>query len=209
LVNVLSSIRIAGGQMPSQARHDEIAALGGHPVQLVDAIRRRRTHRAFDPRPIPPAVLAQLVWAAGRAQHARAGVRTLVVVDDPALMRTAREVLPGYVNNSTAMIVIASNLDKLTEAVGVRGVEHVSRLDAGAAAAHLTLAAQCFGIGTCTVTSWSDAAVRALFDLPDTVRPDITVALGYIAEHPSPTAKGGFGPSVHYNRYGTAFQEVV
>lgn len=126
-------------------------------------------------------------------------------MDDPALMRTAREVLPGYINNSTAMIVIASNLDKLTEVVGQRRVDHVSRLDSGAAAAHLALAAQCFGIGTCTVTSWSDAAVRALLDLPETVRPDITVALGYIAEQPSPTAKGGFGPAVHYNRYATPF----
>jgi nitroreductase len=191
--------------MSVQAQHQDIAALGGHPVNVVDAMRRRRMHRAFAPRPIPAPVLAQLVWAAGRAQHARAGVRTLVVVDDPALMRTAREVLPGYVNNSTAMIVIASDLDRLAEVVGRRGVDHVSRLDSGAAAAHLALAAQCFGIGTCTVTSWSDAGVRALFDLPETIRPDITVALGYLPEQPSPTAKGGFGPSVHYNRYGTAF----
>lgn len=191
--------------MAVQAQHRDIAALGGHPVNVLDAMRRRRMHRAFDPRPIPTPVLAQLAWATGRAQHARTGVRTLVVVDDPALMRTAREVLPGYNNNSTAMIVIASDLDRLAEVVGRRGVDHVSRLDSGAAAAHLALAAQCFGIGTCTVTSWSDAAVRALFDLPETVRPDITVALGYLPEQPSPTAKGGFGPSVHYNRYGTAF----
>lgn len=176
-------------------------------VDVLDAMRRRRMHRDFEPRPIPRPVLGKLAWAAGRAQHARAGVRNLIVVDDPRIMRTAREVLPGYVNNSTAMIVICSNLDRLDEAVGLRGVEHTSRLDSGAAAAHLALAAQIYGIGTCTVTSWSDSTVRALFDIPETVRPDVTVALGYLAAKPPPGAKGGFGPALHHNQFGEAWAE--
>jgi nitroreductase len=176
-------------------------------VDVIDAIRRRRMHREFVDRPIPRSVLLSLAWAAGRAQHARAGVRNLIVVDDPRLLRTAREVLPGYVNNSTAMIIICSNLDRIERVAGVRGVDHTSRLDSGAAAAHLALAAQCYGIGTCTVTSWSETAVRTLFDLPANIRPDITVALGYIPNKAPPGPKGGFGPSIHHNVFGSALSE--
>lgn len=175
-------------------------------VNVIDAIRRRM-HREFVDRPIPPSVLLRLAWAAGRAQQARAGVRNLVVVDDPRLIRTAREVLPGYVNNSTAMIIICSNLDQIERVAGVRGVEHTSRLDSGAAAAHLALAAQCYGIRTCTVTSCSETAVRTLFDLPANIRPDITVALGYLPDKAPPAPKGSFGPSIHHNAFGSALSE--
>jgi nitroreductase len=174
-------------------------------VDIVDAMRRRRMHRDFDDRPVPPAVLAYLAWAAGRAQCARPGTRTLIVVDDPDLMRTARDVLPGFTNNAPAMIVIATNLDRLEFAVGRRGVEHSSRLDSGAAAANVALAAQSVGVGVCTVTSWSETAVRSLVDLPENIRPDVTVAIGY----PSPTSgsapKGTHDASVHHNTYGVSF----
>ncbi len=180
------------------------AAAGGRPIDVMVAMRRRRMYRDFEQRPVPRPILERLAWAAGRAQHGRAGVRHLVIVDDARLMKTAREVLPGYANSSTAMIVICSDLTQIGYAGGPVGVEHVSRLDSGAAAAHLALAAQAFGIGTCTVTSWTPNAVRALFDIPEHIRPDITVALGYPAKGGMAAPKGGFGPAVHHNRYGRA-----
>jgi len=127
------------------------------------------------------------------------------VVDDPRLMRTARNVLPGFTSNAPAMIVIATNLAGMDAAIGRRGPVHTSRLDSGAAAANVALAAQSFGIGVCTVTSWSDAAVRALFDLPADVRPDVTVALGYLVDEPRPAPRGSHDPAVYLNRYGAGF----
>jgi hypothetical protein len=43
-------------------------------------------------------------------------------VDNPALMRIARTVLPGYINNSPAMIVICSDLDRVALVMGARPV---------------------------------------------------------------------------------------
>lgn len=180
----------------------DIAGLGGHPVDVVDALRRRRMHRDFDGRPVPRAVLAYLAWAAGRAQTARPNARVLVVVDDANLMRTARDVLPGFTSNAPAMLVIATNLDGMERSIGRRGPLHTSRLDSGAAAACVALAAQGVGVGVCTVTSWSDTAVRALFDLPAHVRPDVTVALGYPSGTPSPAPRGGHDPAVYFNSFG-------
>jgi nitroreductase len=181
---------------------EAIAALGGHGVDVVDALRRRRMHREFTDRPVPRPVLSYLAWAAGRAQMARPGARVIVVVNDPGLMRTARDVLPGFTNNAPAMLVIATNLEGMDKGIGRRGPLHTSRLDSGAAAACVALAAQEVGIGVCTVTSWSDTAVRALLDLPAHVRPDITVALGYVPDHPKPGPRGSHGPAVYLNSFG-------
>jgi nitroreductase len=174
-------------------------------TDLRGAMRRRRMVREFEDRAVPRPLLDELVWAAGRAQQARAGVRHLVVVDDPALMRIARTVLPGYINNSPAMIVICSDLDRVAAVMGERGTAHATRLDSGAAAAHLALAAPALGLAVCTVTSWADSGVRALLDLPARIRPDVTVAVGYPIDSPTVAPGAGYGPKTHHNRFGTSW----
>jgi len=177
---------------------------GGEPLDVTVAMRRRRMYRQFEDRPVPRELLEQMVWAATRAQQARSGVRNVVVVDDPHVMTTARQVLPGFINNAPAMLVHCTDTVRAREVLGRRGVESATWIDAGAACAHLALMAQTLGLGTCTVTSWSSAAVRALLDLPDHIRPDVTVAIGFVPESPAPAATG-FRTSWHHNRYGNAF----
>ena len=176
----------------------------GRPVDLVEAMRRRRMYREFEDRPVPRELLEQMVWAATRAQQARSGVRHIVVVDDPALMATARQVLPGFLNNAPAMLVHCTDTARAREVMGRRGVESATWIDAGAACAHLALMAQTLGLGTCTITSWAQPAAQALLGLPDHVRADVTIAVGYVPLTPSPPAKG-FRTSWHDNGFGTPF----
>lgn len=166
-------------------------------------MRRRRMHREFDERRVPRDVLDKMAWAASRAQQARSGVRHIVVVDDPDVLATARQVLPGFINNAPAMLVHCTDVVRAAEVLGPRGPELTTRLDAGAACAHLALMAQNLGLGVCTVTSWTESAVQALLGLPDHVRPDVTVAVGYVAPAPPPAARG-FRTQYHLNRFGDA-----
>lgn len=170
---------------------------------LVELMRRRRMHREFQDRPVPPELLDRLAWGATRAQQARSGVRHIVVVDDPAVMAAARQVLPGFINNAPAMIVHCTDVIRAEEVLGVRGVEVATRLDAGAACAHLALLGQTLGLGVCTVTSWTEPAVQALLDLPEHIRPDVTVAVGYVSPAAPPPARG-FATHRHHNRFGQA-----
>jgi nitroreductase len=179
---------------------DETDPAAARPLDVVTAMRRRRMHRQFEDRPVPREVLERLAWGAARAQQARSGVRQLVVVDDPHLIATARQVLPGFVNNAPAMIVHCTDLVLAEQVLGRRGVDHATRLDAGAACANLALLAPALGLGICTVTSWTDAAVRALLDLPAHIRPDVTVAVGYVPPQP-PSPARGFKTVLHHNRF--------
>jgi nitroreductase len=171
---------------------------------VVELMRRRRMHRAFEDRPVPKEALEQLAWAATRAQQARSGVRHVVIVDDADIMTAARQVLPGFINNAPAMLVHCTDVVRAEQVLGPRGVELTSRIDAGAACAHLALLAQTLGLGVCTVTSWTESAVQALLDLPDNIRPDVTVAVGYVPAKPPPPARG-FNSRLYHNRFGTAF----
>jgi hypothetical protein len=46
--------------------------------------------------------------------------------------------------------------------------------------------------------------VQALLDLPEHIRPDVTVAVGFVPPAPSPPARG-FQTSWHHNRFGADF----
>lgn len=174
-------------------------------TDITSSMRRRRMHRQFDDRLVPREALEKMVWAATRAQQARSGVRHLVVVDDPTLIDLARKVLPGFINNAPAMIVHCTDTVRADAVLGARGVDAATWIDAGAACAHLALMGQELGLGVCTVTSWSDQAVRSLLHLPEHIRPDVTVAVGYVVPSP-PRAARGFRTSWHHNTFGTDFR---
>lgn len=177
-------------------------------TEIATAMRRRRMHREFEDRPVARHDLERMAWAATRAQQARSGVRHLVIVDDPVLMDLARKVLPGFINNAPAMIVHCTDTVRAEEVLGRRGVEATTWIDAGAACAQLALMGQTLGLGVCTVTSWSDQAVRTLLRLPEHVRPDVTVAVGHVVPRPSPAATG-FRTRWHHGVFGTEFHRTA
>lgn len=200
-------MKLSAHDTPARQVPDDVAGSGSvaaRPVDVADAMRRRRMHRDFEDRPVPRDVLERMAWAAVRSQQARSGVRHIVVVDDPRLLATARQVLPGFINNAPAMLVHCTDLVRAEQVLGRRGIDVATRIDAGAACAHLALMAQTLGLGVCTVTSWTEPAVQALLDLPAHIRPDVTVAVGYVPPSPPPAARG-FTYLLHHNGFGTDF----
>jgi nitroreductase len=169
-------------------------------LPVFDAMRKRRMHREFTDQPVSRRALDQLVYAAGRAQAVRADIRHLIVVDDRRLVRTMRQACPGLIANAPALIAICSDLERARALVGSRGVDVVSRLDSGAAAGYVALAALELGLGVCTVTSWTESAVQAVLGLPEHIRPDVLVAVGHPVPQP-PRAMRRFEPAVHLNRF--------
>jgi nitroreductase len=180
-------------------------------MELELAMRKRRMFREFDGRPVSDEDRHKLLWAAGRAQQGRPGVRHLIVVDDPVLIETARDVLPGFavIVNPSLIIVLCSDLSEASINAPA-GREHATRIDAGAACAHLGLMARQLGLGICTVTSWSDSAVRALSDIPRHFRPDVTVVVGHPVAQPATKVATGsqFLPDIHHNVFGRPYEEV-
>jgi nitroreductase len=176
------------------------------PMDVFEAMRRRRMHRVFTDEPVSRELLEKLVYAAGRAQTAREGMRHLIVVSDPRIVWTLRQMCPGFIANSPAAIVICSDVRRSGELVGTQGVHEVSRFDAGGAAGYLALAAPALGLGICVVTSWNDAAVRTILGLPDHMRPEIIVAVGHPVPNP-PRGVKRFELIVHKNRFDEPWKE--
>jgi len=175
-------------------------------VDVREALRRRRMHRAFTADPVSEEVLAELTWAATRApMGGNELVRRIVVICNPAVVRTVREVTPSFLADSPAILLICTDLERAEAAMGRQGRDILSLLDAGAAAQNVALAATALGLGVCFVRSVNEAALRAVLNLPENVRPDILIGIGHPSPTPSPAMRYG-KPVVYQNRFGQDWQ---
>ena len=110
-------------------------------MDVLEAMRRRRMHRYFDPAPLDDETLQTFAWAATRAPAGgNQPSRYVLVVKQPSLVKTLVEVTPSYIGTQPpAVILILTDVDGAERQMGAQGRDHLSRLDAGAAAEHVAL----------------------------------------------------------------------
>lgn len=156
-------------------------------MDLFETMRRRRMHRYFDPSPLDDETLRTFAWAATRAPlGGNQPSRFVLVVKDPRLVKTVVEVTPSYIGTAPAAILLILTDEESAEAqMGTQGREHLSRVDAGAATEHLALAAVALGLGCYLFRCSNESALRAVLELPPTVRVDWLAAVGRPAATPS------------------------
>ena len=154
---------------------------------VLEAMRRRRMHRYFDSAPLEDETLRTLAWAATRAPvGGNEPSRFLLVVRDPRLVKTVVEVSPSYIGTMPAAIIaVLTDTERAQEQMGNQGREQLSRIDGGAAAEHIALAAIELGIGAYLFRCSNDAALRAVLELPERVRVEWLAAVGHPAARPS------------------------
>jgi nitroreductase len=171
-------------------------------MDVFEAMRKRRMHRSFSDEAISEEVLAKLVRAAALApMGGNELVRRLIVVSDPRVVKTVRNVTPSFLANPPALIVVCTDLDRAEASMGRQGRDILSLIDAGAAAENVALAAPALGVGVSFVRSVNDSALREVLGLPEHVRPDILIGVGHPATKPSPAAPRR-DPVVFRDRFG-------
>jgi nitroreductase len=171
---------------------------------LFELLRKRRMHRRLTGEPVPKEAIEKLVWAAGRAPAGgNARMRNLLVVTDPAVLTTLRQVTPSFgATGASAVIVLCTDTGTALREMGTLGRDVLSLVDAGAAAANITLVAAALGLGVCFVRSSNDAALGAVLDMPATVRADLLIAIGWPVPAPLPAAHRS-SPPIFWNSFAT------
>lgn len=172
-------------------------------TDLFQVLRKRHACRRFESRPIPDETLDRLVYAAHRAPTAgNVPYRFLVVVKNPNQMKMIKAISPGYFGDSSAAIVICTNLRTRQELSRV-DIEECARYDAGAAAENIALAGYALGLGSSFIKSYSENALRTILELPEECRIELIVSVGYPARGVAPPLKKRKEDKITYiDRYG-------
>lgn len=172
-------------------------------MDTIDCIRKRRTIRFFEQRPVSHEILLELVDLA-RISPSGANRQPLeyIIVEDTAQKERLFEQLAwaGHVQpkrnppankRPAAYIIVLVNTDISSDNLG--------SVDAAAAIQTILLAAYAHGIGSCWLGSIRRDNIRKHFKIPDLYGVDSVVALGYPSEHPcSEDAKDGSSESLKY-----------
>jgi nitroreductase len=160
---------------------------------VLDAIRSRRVARNLTDRPVERALLEQVLDAARWAPSAgNRRLQRFVAIEHPLTLRLLRMVSPGMFQRPTAAVLICIDRERVVS-FGMRTNLKGLSVDVGTAAQTILLAAHSLGLGSGIVTSFSQAAVRAILNLPERLSPELFVCLGH-AEPAQPLAMRARSP---------------
>ena len=167
-------------------------------MDVLDAIKARRSVRRFHAGRIAPADLERMIEAAvwapsgGNAQSWR-----FVVVEDEERIRRLRMVSPGMPGPPPCVIAVCQDVH-LAECFGSRlGREKLTLFDSAMAAQNILLAAHAVGLGTCVVASFHVGGVKDMLKLPESIDPILLVAVGRPSEEPTPPSRRREGIVFH------------
>lgn len=154
---------------------------------MIDLLRRRRSVRQFENRPVEPEKIELLKEAILRSPSSR-GLDPwhFIVIDDTSLLAQLSRSKPhgaAFLKNAPLGIVICADASK----------SDVWVEDCSIASIFTQLTAQSLGLASCWIqvrkrmhddTTTSEAYIQTLLNIPETIRVESVIAIGYPAEQP-------------------------
>lgn len=154
-------------------------------MELTEVIEKRRSIRKFSEEPVSREILTELIRTAALAPTAsNLQAWRFFVADDPKLVRDIDSFSPGLSGKPPVIIAIASDLAEAERRGSKNSLVYGLMMDAAMAAENLMLKATDLGLGTCAIKSYNDKAVHKLLKLPDTMRLEILISVGWPAAKP-------------------------
>ena len=177
-------------------------------MKISKAIEERRSIRKFTSQTVDRSILLSLIRAGALAPSAsNAQFWRFIVADNQDLVRKLDLYCPGMSGKPTAIIVIASDLEEVASKGSKNSIEYGCMMDASMAAENIILQALEFGLGACVIKSYNDGAVRKLLGIPDTLRIEILISVGYPDGEPRERKRKDLDQILQWNGWNTSDTE--
>ncbi|MFA4919434.1 MAG: nitroreductase family protein [Thermodesulfovibrionales bacterium] len=157
-------------------------------MDILKAVKERRSLRDFQKKDIPDALLDRLaealIWApsAGNLQS-----RKFYFVRQP---NTKKKIAAAALNQSfiaeAPLVIVGCSDSRISGKYGERGVYLYSIQDVALSIMGMMLVAHENGLGSCWVGAFNEADIRKILDMPNHLRPVAIVPVGYPAKIPYP-----------------------
>lgn len=173
-------------------------------MDVFEAIKGRRSIRAYKDKDVPAEVVEKLIDAARWAPSAgNIQPWEFIVVRNPETKRKLAEAALGqyFIEEAPVVIVVCANEVRSAQGYGMRGKSLYCLQDTAAATQNLILAAYAMGLGTCWVGAFREEEAKRILKVPDGVRPVAIIPIGYQAEKPVPPMRRSIKQIVHYEEF--------
>ena len=180
-------------------------------MDFLELVSSRQSVRAFDPeRSVEKEKLDRVIEAARLAPSAcNSQPWSFVLVDDPELKNKIADTTSSRVlgiNHFTkqAPVHLLIVEEKVNLSSGVGGwikKKDFAQMDLGIVAAHIVLAAQAEGLGTCIVGWFDEDKVKDLLDIPASKRVWLDIVIGYGTQPLRKKNRKSIDKILSYNKY--------
>ncbi|MHC4646975.1 MAG: nitroreductase family protein [Planctomycetota bacterium] len=168
-------------------------------MEVIEAIRKRYSCRAYHDRPIEREKLETVLEAARLAPSAKnlQDWRFVVVTDKQTRRRLAEAANnQRFLENAGAIIIACSNSDYV-----MRCNQPVAPIDVAIALEHIALQAAQLGLASCWIGSFYPEKVRAILDIPADIAVIELMPLGYPADRQKPPTREPMDRIVCYEKW--------
>lgn len=156
-------------------------------MEFFDAVRARRSIRAYRRDPVSDDVFNRVMEAARLAPSAK-NIQPwkFVVIRDPAVSAELAVACNNQQYVAQAPIVICGCALETIAYRGMGGYWNSWAVDLAIALEHIVLAAAAEGLGTCWIGSFKEDDVRRILQIPPEVKIVALTPLGYPVQEPGP-----------------------
>ena len=180
-------------------------------MDFLELVSSRQSVRAFDPeRSVEKDKIERIIEAARLAPSAcNAQPWSFVVVDEPELKNKIADATSSRVlgmNHFTkhAPVHLLRVEEKVNISSGIGGwikKKDYAQMDLGIVAAHIVLAAQAEGLGTCIVGWFDEDKVKDLLHIPTSKRVWLDIVIGYSTQPLRKKSRKNVDKILSFNRY--------
>lgn len=169
-------------------------------MDVYDAIKTRRSVRAYQDKPVPEDVLKRILEAVRLAPSASNRQDwKFIVVRDPGNRRAVAQAANNQMFIAQApVIIVAVSLNP--ERIMSCEVPSYA-VDLAIAVDHITLAATAEGLGTCWIGAFSQREMKKVLDIPERYKVVTLTPLGYPADSPRPKVRKPLEEIVYYEKF--------
>jgi nitroreductase len=174
-------------------------------LDVFEAIKNRRSVRAFTNEPVSDAKVKKLIDAATRAPSAgNIQPWEFVIIRDQEAKRGLCKAAgnQNFIEEAPVVIVVCANTSRSERGYGSRGVNLYCLQDTAAATQNMLLAAQALGLATCWVGAFDEEEVKKVLNIPNVVRPVAIIPIGHAARQPTARLRRPLNEIVHHEIFG-------
>ena len=173
-------------------------------MELSEAIKGRRSIRAFKKQHVPEEIVEKLINAASWAPSAgNIQPWEFVIVRKPAVKkRLAQAALnQEFVEEAPVVIVVCADEERSSMGYSFRGRTLYCIQDTAAATQNILLTAYSLGLGACWIGAFNEDEAKKAVNAPEEIRPMAILPVGYPNETPSQRHRIPLSQIMHYETF--------
>ncbi|MDH6353726.1 nitroreductase [Dysgonomonas sp. PH5-45] len=180
-------------------------------MDFLDLVKERQSTRKFDTNRLVEKEKIERIIEAARLSPSACNAQPwhFIVVDQPELKDKVGDAASAkllgmnhFTKQAPVHIVVVEEKVNITSGIGgMVKDKHFAFVDLGIAAAHITLAAQAEGLGSCILGWFNESKMKKLLNIPDSRRVILDIIIGYSAQELREKKRKPVSETVSYNSY--------